>query len=122
MPSRNTTLKYIPLSTLTGGRKKGTDVLTPLGIAGVVIAGIVVLAVCVVAGIGYLAYARRGYYTKQYIQLASTQFVIEDDEPTTEIQQMNAPSFDRDEEVGGIQMSGQHQKLSSVDHEEEYRL
>eukprot|EP01038_Epipyxis_sp_PR26KG_P008024 gene8024-10873_t len=60
-PIRNSTIKYIPQSIALPSHSK--KVLSKGGIAGIVIAGIVVLSVLVCLLLSYCEYRRQGYYT-----------------------------------------------------------
>lgn len=74
-PIKSSAIKYIPYSTVRN------DNLSPLDIFGIVVGVVAAVAGFTCLGLSYLAYARRGYYTKKDISLSSaanTAFVNQD--------------------------------------------
>ena len=75
-PIKSSAIKYIPYSTVSGN-----DNLSPVSIFGIVVGVLAFITGVTCLGLSYLAYARRGYYTKKDISLSSaanTAFVNED--------------------------------------------
>jgi len=65
-PVKSTTIKYIPYSTISADNS-----LSPVSIFGIVIGVLAFVTGVTCLALSYLAYARRGYYTKKDVSLSS---------------------------------------------------
>lgn len=68
-PLSDSNIRYIPASTVS--HKHSTQPVSSGGIAGIVIAALIVVSALLFAALSYIAYARRGYYSKGGVEMSS---------------------------------------------------